>query len=316
MKKLIMKLFQKKIIIPEIESKINERLDFLGLIPKTSPERFIKERGLKKHRYFTLCKDSDGLSFFYARIHNNQDAKDKFISEINFLKQINNDFIPKIKNWGIEKNFEWFLRESIEFETLSEFKIKEIEDLSLKMAELMIEVSNIEIDTSFLKKFNYNQYLNIKLLKKISEKKIITDNLAEEIRLMIKRSINLIAKDSFVISHGDLTLENIMSDKKKLWIIDWERVHLNSFVYDTCFLWMHLWDNDSARKNFIKFYFDKTNKKDLFIKIFPIICCYLASGGVVFEDDKLTSEKNIKRRKFCNQVLINSVKGFEKLIET
>ncbi len=195
-----MKLYQKKIIVPQVEEKIEKKLKELNLSPKTSPQSFIKKRGLKKHRYFDLCQDNQKKeTLFYARIHNNPDARKKFITEINFLKEIKNQdleikkFVPEIKKWGIEKDFEWLQREKINYPILESYNQKKLnlifENNSKKISSLIFNISEIKSKNLNLKKFNWENYLKSNFSEKLAEKKIITRNLSENLKLLINLNI-------------------------------------------------------------------------------------------------------------------------------
>ena len=137
-------------------------------------------------------------------------------------------------------------------------------------------------------KFDWNNYCNPSVLNKLVGQGIISRKSREELRQMLKKEALLLKKQNIYLSHGDLTLENILSDGNKFWIIDWEKAHLNNFAYDIALLWTHLWKSKFSRRKLIESYLKNLNDKTktMFKKIFPVVASYLAIGGVFLDIDK------------------------------
>lgn len=318
-----MNLSQKNGLIPQIEKKIEKKLNLLNLDPAIPPGLFIRKKGVKKHRYFSLCRDSFGKeSLFYARLHKSHNARKKFITEINFLKKtrksnlkIKNN-IPEIINWGIETDFEWLQREEIKPNSLANFGQKNFstafEKISARLSGFIFQLVKTKTRGFGVEKFYWRNYFNSSSLDKLVSQGIVSGKLSFELKQMVEKELPLLKKQSVCLSHGDLTLENILSDGNKFWVIDWERAHLNNFAYDIAFLWMHLWASGSSRKKLIEFYLKnlKSNQKIIFKKIFPLVVSYLALGGIFLNINKEKSKDRKRRKKFCLQVLKRSPRGF------
>ncbi len=314
-------------LIPQIKEKIEKILQKLELEADVSPSSFIEKRGLKKHRYFSLCTDKNKKrSIFFARIHNNENAKKKFITEIKFLNYIEKSdskikkIVPKIKNSEIKKDFEWLEREIIKPLPLFNQKKKInsfFNEISDKLASSIFEISKINNPKLNLEKFNWKNYLNSSALNKSVKDNLISKDTSLKIKNLLKENFILLENENKYLSHGDLTLENIISDGKKVWIIDWERASLNNYSYDIGFLWSHLWEYKKIRKNLLNHYLNKINKKSLteFKKLFRITVSYLALGEVFLnlENEKIINRK--KRKDFFKKVLISSSNNFENLIK-
>jgi thiamine kinase-like enzyme len=312
-------------LIPKIEEKIEKILQKLELDADISPASFVEKRGLKKHRYFSLCTDKKKeRSIFFARIHNNSNAKKKFITEIAFLnyaKKSNSKIkkiVPNIKNSEIKKDFEWLERDIIKPKPLFDQK-KELnfifKKIDKKLSFSVFEISQLDASCLNFDKFNWKNYLNSSIPKKLVGGKIISKKISLEIEDLVKRNFILLQKENKYLSHGDLTLENIISDGKKIWIIDWERASLNNYSYDIGFLWSHLWEYKKIRKNLINHYLKKIDKKYLanFKILFRITVSYLALGEILLDVDKEKLINRKKRKNFFKKVLINSSNNFENL---
>lgn len=310
------------LLIPNIDSKIEGKLKELNLKPKVKPKDFVKKKGDKKHRYFSLCIDESGKEIlFYARIHNNIDARDKFITEIKFLclagQQGMGNIAPQMFNYGIEKDFEWLAREELKPESLAQLSPRIISSVVSKNSDLLanyvFSISKVRANKVNFKSFDWSNHFKFPNFDCLVDKRIINKNLSNSLVSMTRNIAGDFKKNCHYLSHGDLTLENILSDKKDFWIIDWERTCFNNYAYDIAFLWMHLWNNHSGRKKLISSYIKKVNKND-FKLFFPTIVSYLAMGEVLMNFEKEKALDRTKRKSFCKQVLKYSVEDFNKLI--
>jgi thiamine kinase-like enzyme len=317
-----------KTLIPSIGRKIESKLRNLGLKPGIGPQEFLKRYGFKKHRYFTPCiANNKQIVGFYARLHNNQDTKEKFIREINFLKRIEksnlriNRLIPDILDSGITKDFEWFIREYPKAPPLGESSYmtqKTFPSMHKKIADTILDISKIPTKKFIkLKKFNHQNYLTPGEYEGLVKQKVLSKQLADKLLKDANKNLSLLKKENKYLCHGDLNLGNVLSDKKELWIIDWELAHINNFTYDICYLWAHLWGAKSPfRKKLIETYVDKLNKNQLsiFKKIFPIVASYLAVSGA---RHRVTGEKRRERqqRKTFYTKLLKNCSDFKQLIK-
>lgn len=323
----------KKILIPNIERKIDKKVKELEIFPKIPPPEFFGTHGELKHRYFSPCETKEGkMVAFYARCHDNPDAQKKFIREAKFLKEIQEKgfsikkVIPKIIKSGKEKDFEWMLREYIIGAALGHSRKVSLALTKKQVKELTIlipKISKIPTDSLSslkLRKFNCRNYLAENLYSFLSKKGIIPQTVEKKIVKIIKKTMPLVEKENRYFCQGDLNLGNIIIDQeKKLWIIDWELVHINNFAYDIGYLWAHLWGiKRELRKKLIFGYLKKIEKEKLlkFKKLLPIVASYLSLGGIKIKHKKEGKEDIKKRRRFYTNLLINCTKSFEELIKT
>lgn len=313
------------ILIPKIKEKIEKKLKELELSPKIKIADFLKIHNAKKHRYFTPCLTKEGkLIAFYARLHNNLDAKEKFIREISFLKKIQKSnfeikkIIPKIIDYEIEKDFEWFERELSPASPLGHSRNlvqKPFPEMIEKIIKAIFEIFKIPLKNfPYLKKFDCQRYLS-PFYEELAKRGILKRDFSKKILKLVKKNLPLIEKENKYFCHGDLNLGNILSDRKNIWIIDWELIHLNNFAYDIGYLWVHLWEaKKSFRRKLIDSYIKKLEGQKLlkFKKILPVVVAYFSLGGIKYKE----GEKDItleKRKNFYLNLLKNCL-NFNKLI--
>jgi len=318
-----------KILIPGIDEKIEKILRGLELKTEVSPENFLKIHKTGKHRYSTEALSPEGERVaFYARLHDNLDAKEKFTREIVFLERIRKSnfpikkVIPKIINWGIEKDFEWLVREYPTAPPLGQSRNltqKPFPGMVRKITKLVLEISDISPKTvRGLRKFNCQNYLSKNLYKGLVDKKILTKDLTQNILEIIKKSIPLAQKENHYFCHGDLNLGNILADKKEIWLIDWELIQLNNFSYDIGYLWAHLWEaKKEFRRSLVESFIKKLPPERLwkFKKLLPLVVSYLSLGGIELKKEDEKKELFKKRRNFYINLLKNCTKGFNQLIK-
>jgi len=314
------------ILIPKIKEKIKKKQKELNLKPIISPAGFLKIHKTGKHRYFSPCLTNKGKKVvFFARLHNNLDAKIKFKTDIEFLEKIRKKnfkikkFVPELINFGIEKDFEWLVRKYPEEPPLGTSRniSREITQKTIeKIAKIVFEISKISPQKLSIKlrKFDFKNYLPLKTYLKLVEENLISKETAENIGKMIKKNFPLLKKENSYFSHGDLNLGNILSDGKNFWVIDWELIRLNNFAYDIGYLWAHLWEaKREIRKKLMENYIKNLNSEKLekFKKLLPIVASYISLGGIL---TKKKGESFTKRRKFYKNLLENCL-DFDKLIK-
>jgi len=316
-----------KILIPKIEEKIRKKLKELHLLPGITPKAFLKK--YRKHRYFSFCKNIKGEKvIFYARLHKSLEAKEKFIREINFLRKIEKsklkikENIPRILNYGIEKDFEWLIREDIKANVLGRKEISTfpLSERNLKeLIECIIEISKIRPKklTLKLEKFNTKNYLSVEAYQGLVKRGLISKDFSQKILRLIKKNYPLLLKENHYFCHGDLNLGNILVERSKVWIIDWELIHLNNFAYDISYLWSHLWKAKKIFRNkLINCYLKNLSNSQIkkFQKIFPLVISYFALGGIEYKEKGETAKIFEKRKNFYLNLLKRCL-DFKKLIQ-
>lgn len=320
-------------IIQGIEGKINERLKKNRLIPEISPEFFLKKYKASKHRYCSVCNDFDGNKIvFYARVHNNEDARNKVKREILFLDEIKKNnfkisgYIPKLIDYGIENDFEWFTREYIEGDALGDIygqckkpSIKLVDGLLVALRYLL-EISSVLKKNKNLKlknKGSYENYLiKIKEYKKLLNNEIISENDYRQIKKFIQKNKNIINNKNKYVVHGDFHPGNIIFKKNRFWIVDWELAQINNYIFDLSFFWLHSKGSDFSRRLIVKFT-KNIKQKEIAKKLFRISLLFLLSGEILRLQllDKKKNKNIQKELNFLMIVLKNCLVGFENTIK-
>jgi hypothetical protein len=318
------------ILIPKIEKKIEIKLKELQLNPEITPREFLKIHKTGKHRYFSPCLEKDGkIVAFYARLHDNLDAKEKFIREINFLKRLKGinskikKIVPAILNYGVEKDFEWLKREYPKASPLGrsrELIQRPSPELIKEITGSILEISKIS-PRNFpgLKNFDCQNYLSKGEYEGLQKRGIISEELRKKIFKMIKGNLPLLEKENRYFCHGDMNLGNILSDKKDIWFIDWELIHLNNFAYDIGYFWAYLWEAKiSFRQKLIKSFIRNLDSQKFlkFKKLLPIVVSYLSLGGIEYRKGREKIKILEKRRNFYLRLLENCAKKFEILVNS
>lgn len=318
--------------IQNIGQKIKSKLRQLCLKPDISPVEFVEEVNGKKHRYFSPCQTiSREKVGFYARLHDNPDAKRKFINEIKFLKKIGESdleikkVIPKIYSSRIEKNYEWFVREYPEATPLGHSR--QLDKIISKttipaLTKNIMAISRIPIKKMGLelKKFKPGNYSIKTQYHDLVYGRGVPMEIAREVTKLAEKDYQLLSDENHYPSHGDLNLGNILTEKNKIWIIDWELFQINNFAYDMGYFWAHLWQAPQTFRQALMLSFIKNLKSgqlEKFKKLLPIIAAYLSVGGISFRKAKNEKLQILERRKkFYLQLLKNCAATFSRLIKT
>ncbi len=321
-----------RILIPQISQKIDKKLQELNLRPFIKPADFIRLTKGKKHRYWSVCQTRKGKKVaFFARLHDNKDASQKFKREVGFLNKIKTqklDFYqvtPKLIDFGQERDFEWLIREYIDGLPLGfsrKLKTKIPFKIAPKLTKAIFQISQTPksfLKTIPLKKFDWHYYIKIQnLYFGLVRRGVIKQETYQKIIKLIQARKELLKKENHYFSHGDLNLGNIVLGGNNFKIIDWELVHFNNFVYDFTYCWIHLWQAPkNFRRKFIQTYlgFLSVRQRKVFREILPVVVIYLALGGIVYQSQEVSKHYLLARRKFYLKLLLRALADFEELIK-
>jgi len=316
-------------LIPNIERKIEKTLLDLKLKPEVSVQEFIKRTKRAKHRYSSLCRNNKGQKLiFYARLHQNKDAKTKMAREISFFKKSKNlkisKYIPEVYSSKKEKGFEWLSREY--FKTpilgLNERLDRKIENKQAKiLARAVFEIKSTELGTLkgiLFREFPVENYLeSTNQLPCLIKKGVISQTQAKKIKRFFEENKYLLEKENKYFCHGDLNLGNIIISKGAVKIIDWESAQINNPAFDMAYLFCHLWQAPRIiRKTLISSYLALLSKKQktVFLKLFPVVVFYLSIHGIEAKPKEIRIDLLKKRKEFFQKLLKKSHLGVGEII--
>ncbi|MCD6232767.1 phosphotransferase [bacterium] len=321
-------------LIPKIREKIEQKLKELNLKPLITPQKFIEKTKGEKHRYSSVCQDKKGkLIVFYARLHQNEDAKEKVTKELLFGKELRNknfkekllfsNFLPKYFDGAIEKDFEWFTREYVKEQPLgvNEKLTKKIDSREIELiASAICQISKTDVSlfgNIRLPMFPVKNYIQIPKTIPFNKQLLNNGTNTQKLAKLTERNYELLKRENKYLSHGDFNLGNIMETRKELKIIDWESMKVNNFAFDVAYLFMHLWEgNKKIRKELVEKYISllPQTKKETFKVLFQIVVAYLALGGINVKPREIAATRLEKRKKFFQKVLQQAFSGFKALI--
>jgi len=319
-------------LIAGIDKKINGVLGRKHLVPKITPENFLKKHKANKHRYCSTCFSKKGEKIvFYARLHNNEDAKNKVRREILFLKEAGkknfkiNDYIPRLIDYGIEKDFEWFTRDYIRGDALGDiygFNKKPSVKLVTGFLEALKSISGTSAvfknrkKLKLEKKGGYKSYLiKREEYKKLFKKGIISKNDYFAVKKFIEDNKKDLNKQDNCIAHGDFHPGNIILENSRFWIVDWELMQINNFTFDISFFWLHSKGSAFCRNLVVQF-MDSVANKELAKKLFRLSLTFLLSGEIarLQLSHKTKNNESGQEYGFLIKTLKNVLIGFEEVV--
>lgn len=294
-------------LIKSIAKKIKQKLEKLNLLPEINPFDFIEQNKGRKHRYSSICYDKKGKRvLFCARIEDNAIAKEKMFTEIKIAELTRKKKIslfPVYYFWGIEKDYEWFIRKYLEGKNLE--KKEDIEKLNVplqkkeidQICRFLISLQRLQIKNfPFLKKRGFLSFFA--LLQKMKEIGVLAKKEKEEIELCFQKNKKILEKENNFFCHGDFHIGNMILTPTGIKIVDWESAFLSNFLFDAAFFWTRLWREKKIRRFFLRRFFSflSSRKKGVFVFLFPLMVIFL-SMECFFIEPKEYSKKMIEKRK-------------------
>lgn len=315
------------LLIPDITFKTEAILKKLNFSPEISPAEFIKNTKGKKHRYSSPCIASMGKKIlFYSRLYRNEDDKKRFVVEISLAqkmidKDLFSEYFPIYYEYGIEDGFEWLTRQYFRVAPLENKKQiekvkKSLSDADIvKVVKAVVNINALSVKKlDFLNKFKIEKYFNYYVKKNYTFKEAID---IKELERFAVANKSLLERENKYFCHGDLSIGNVIFLKNKIKIIDLESVGINNFAYDIAFFTTRLWRNRKYRKKVIETYlkFLPAGKKEIFSILFRVDSAYIAYRALGTNPIEYTARQNEKRNIFFEKILINSLKGFDFIVD-
>ncbi len=320
------------ILIPDIGRKIARVLGRLKLKPAVTPRAFLNQVNTAKHRYFTAARATDGTTVaFYARLHDNPDARNKFLTEIAVLKQFARRRLPfaaiapQFFASGRQPDFEWFTREHIAGPAVGHSRHLTGRLSGTIVSQLAHGIAGIaqcpprDLGVK-LPAFNPQNYAIAQQCWGLTQNTRVPPATCRGLTRLVSRSLPLLTAENRALVHGDLNLGNILVPRGIVRIVDWELMHINNFAYDIGYLWVHLWEAQPRfRRQLLTRYARHlpTRRLRRFRQLFPLVVAYLAIGGIPYRQRRevsLTAQR--RRQRYHLRLLTNCLKGFKGIVNT
>jgi len=282
-------------------SNARNALKRLGLELLTDPPELFVE---KKLRFFwACCKTKTGERVFFKSIlRRERGIKNRFLNEINFLEIIKKspshplrDYVPEILHFSKNPSFIYLCYKFLPGKTRERDDKYSKQEL-IKITELAKVISSSPTDKfKFIPQgslFNYYSYRKRMdfLLKNLS----LTRKMEKKIKTAIEKDKEAFRRIRPVLTHGDFSEANILFNKNKIKLLDWEHVHLRNPVFDFTSFWVKRKKEPKEQKILLDCYLenglDKISK-EMFFKLFKLSLVELCLGELTFVKEMETMLK-------------------------
>ncbi|MFA5030614.1 MAG: aminoglycoside phosphotransferase family protein [Patescibacteria group bacterium] len=307
---------------------INHTLETLGLTPKITPEAFIKKYEGRKHRYATQATNADGCSvIFYARLHNNEDARHKFIQDVYMLDKLSHSryalarYVPAVYAHSIRKNHEWFVRENLKQPAVGNVykeKTNFTQHDVLRFVHLFHALQTLpkfpqhqfeRRDANFFLQISEGNLRQVKSLFPPSERAQIISHLHAEYQTIQSFTTHLV--------HGDCHPGNILMDKRHLYLIDWETTQRNLRTTDIGYFYLSLSGQPKFRRELLQSFSRHISWKKRFHQLFPLSALFFALNHLytlsLHPVEKLSIKEKRSITHFAQAVVKTAIKGYTAL---
>lgn len=198
-------------------------------------EEIIKNNSLLKNKKYKIINSGFTNTIYQVenyiiRICTKKENEEKFANEIEFYQNNQNENIPKLIMSDKTKTiipYYYEIIEKIEGKTLYEiwYKLKEEErkEVILKLISSIRKLHNIKV-----KEYDFKEYIKNKIKEYLTLCNI-TDELFED---LLNYCDIYFKENKFGLIHGDLHFDNIIYNKGKITLLDFEYVMPASIDYD------------------------------------------------------------------------------------
>ncbi|MDI6883212.1 MAG: phosphotransferase [Patescibacteria group bacterium] len=288
-----------------IEKKIPQLFQELKINP-IKKENILKKIKEGMGRFYNpICEDKKKRKYFLkVRIMKSKEVSRQLKHEIEvyqFLKKASEKFslnfiFPSILKKGNFQNLDWYLRNfeegKLAGDMMEDFGYKKffLNNLSPeKFIKAILSLQKLpEIYLRDLKLFkhggwwysqdfkHYQRTLFKFFLKSPFNQNLLTKKEVEKAQEILEKNKKFLDEMSFYPSHGDLYPNNILiTNNKKLLILDWELFHLNNQFFDLCFVWLLSHRNKDWQKKFFDLIIK--NRPENFEWLFQLVLISLTS---------------------------------------
>jgi len=310
---------------------IKAELQRLNLKP-VAPLSFFKKRG--KRFYAVPCfKDKKEKVFLKMLIVKDKKAELKLKKEALITKLLTN-LHQKNQELNLplflEENFKhipfWYTHQYLSGRVLGHFyemgKSAFKKGVKQEIIKILLSLQNIppsQYKTAFenfpLEKIGFSHYLE----KTKKAEKRLKDKYPFDFKTIyrfLEERREYFSKSKTVLSHGDFTLANFFLHRNKIYLTDWEHIHLNNFAYDIAHLWIQTWRYPKWRREILLTFLNSLSKNDqrIFREIFRAIIITEAMGEIIMGLN-ISPKHKLKARKKNIETVPLALKGFNPLIE-
>lgn len=198
-------------------------------------EEIIKNNSLLKNKKYKIINSGFTNTIYQVenytiRICTKKENEEKFANEIEFYQNNQNENIPKLIMSDKTKTvipYYYEIIEKIEGKTLYEiwYKLKEEErkEVILKLISSIRKLHNIKV-----KEYDFKEYIKNKIKEYLT-----TCNITDELFEDLLNDCDIYFKENkFGLIHGDLHFDNIIYNKDKITLLDFEYTMPASIDYD------------------------------------------------------------------------------------
>jgi len=312
--------------IPGVVARIDHVLDRQRLVPMVSPGAFIRDHHGKKHRYTSACRTRDGSKvIFYARLHKNMDARQKFRREILFLRSLERSasplrkYVPKLYASSTVHDREWFTREYLQAPALGSVHLADrplgTTDVP-RIIQLFSALRHIPDNRLFrpLERRGGDFYLNMTEGCLRTASKLFTRKENAGIHHMMHDAYDLLDAHAKYRVHGDCHPGNILITPTKIYLIDWELLHINNRVNDIAYFYAGLAEHPVFRKKLISSFERSIEWKEEFRTLFPVVASFFSINHLctLLQDkpDDLSEHDRTRVMSYARAIVKSSLNGY------
>lgn len=319
----------------EYLSQINGVLQTESLLPLPIYRSIVQNNDFIT--FSAICSNKDNSTpqkwtFFKARarLKKSQDNPSNknyrsFVKEVELIKQKCEEktFLPTFIKDGTTKNVKFYYYHYIDLPTLGDTyifnpKSKPQKGLENLLTEKILKIQKMPVSDQILKNLKKmgpketDQFWtdqNNSFFDQITDY-IDTAKFKKAKQYIDQASVSLKPSD-FVLAHGDLHPANILYDKEKIYIIDWEMLQKNNFAFDFTMLWIRAWNYPRFQEMFYKAF--KLNFGQNFDDIFYQNVLILIPNEIKYWST-ITEQPWRHHYKVADQALNQHLKAFDKAL--
>jgi|GEM_PF-5846413 len=313
-------------LLPHISRRIEMTLKKLHLAPEIAPAIFIRRTHRNKHRYSSVCTDPNGKwVVFYARLHNNQDAKQKFISDIQHLRAFSKSHsllssrTPKIFESSMSSAGEWYVREYLVARPVgNEYQatISIPEGAAPEFAAAFHALQHIP-ELGQPEKRDGDFFLRVAEGNIQATKPVFTSTERKWLLHFLYGSFDTIEEHSHFLVHGDAHAGNLLYEGRRAMVIDWETVQHNLRTTDIGYFYAGLRQQPKFRKRFLKDFHARISWKRQFELLFPKSVLFFALNHIYMIERNKPADLRPRERtlavRFAKELALGATKGYNTL---